>query len=222
MLFGYANPIVVMGPDAFAAAARGAGADGVLCVDYPPDEDCELPTALARHELDFIPLLAPTSTPARVEVAVKVARGFIYYVSLTGITGTALADLDGPRKQVAAIKARAGGNIPVAVGFGIGTPGAARSVATFADGVVVGSAAVDLVDKAVSAGRDPSPSWGRSSAPCAGHSAPDDVGATVRGGGGCRFAVRRPHSIFVRFSGVAEQNPRRQDAKQIRAQREVG
>ena len=160
VLFGYANPIVVMGPDAFAAAARSAGADGVLCVDYPPDEDRELPTALARHELDFIPLLAPTSTPARVEVAVKVARGFIYYVSLTGITGTALADLDGPRKQVAAIKARAGGNIPVAVGFGIGTPGAARSVATFADGVVVGSAAVDLVDKAVSAGRDPVPELG--------------------------------------------------------------
>jgi tryptophan synthase alpha chain len=160
VLFGYANPIVVMGPEAFAAAARAAGADGVLCVDYPPDEDRELPAALARHELDFIPLLAPTSTPARVEVAVSVARGFVYYVSLTGITGTALADMDEPRKQVAAIKARAGGNLPVAVGFGIRTPSAARSVASFADGVVVGSAAVETVEKAVAAGRDPVPELG--------------------------------------------------------------
>jgi tryptophan synthase alpha chain len=132
----------------------------VLFGYYPPDEDRELPTALARHELDFIPLLAPTSTPARVEVAVNVARGFIYYVSLTGITGTALVDLEGPRKQVAAIKARAGDKLPVAVGFGIRTPGAARSVATFADGVVVGAAAVDVVEKAVTAGRDPVPELG--------------------------------------------------------------
>jgi tryptophan synthase alpha chain len=160
VLFGYANPIVVMGPEAFAAAARGAGADGVLCVDYPPDEDRELVTALNRHGLDFIPLLAPTSTPARVDVAVNAARGFVYYVSLTGITGTALADMDGPRKQVAAIKARAGGNIPVAVGFGIRTPSAARAVASFADGVVVGSAAVEIVEKAVAAGRDPVPELG--------------------------------------------------------------
>jgi tryptophan synthase alpha chain len=79
---------------------------------------------------------------------------------LTGITGTALADLDEPRKQVAAIKARARGNVPVAVGFGIRTPSAARAVASFADGVVVGSAAVEIVEKAVAAGRDPVPELG--------------------------------------------------------------
>jgi len=157
VLFGYANPIVVMGPEAFAVKAREAGADGVLCVDYPPDEDRELTTALAAQGLDFVTLLAPTSTPARIDAALAAARGFVYYVSLTGITGTALADLEAPRIQVAAIKARTGGKLPVAVGFGIRTPGAARSVATFADGVVVGSAAVEIVEKAAAAGRDPVP-----------------------------------------------------------------
>ena len=157
VLFGYANPIVVMGPEAFAKAAHEAGADGVLCVDYPADEDAELTSALAKQGLDFIPLLAPTSTPARVAVAVKAASGFIYYISLTGITGTALADMEEPRAKVAAIRASTGGKMPVAVGFGIRTPGAARAVASFADGVVVGSAAVEIVEKAVAAKRDPVP-----------------------------------------------------------------
>jgi tryptophan synthase alpha chain len=157
VLFGYANPIIVMGHEAFARAAREAGADGVLCVDYPADEDAELTTALAGQGLDFVPLLAPTSTPARIDVSAKAASGFIYYVSLTGITGTALADMEEPRAKVAAIKARTGGKLPVAVGFGIRTPGAARAVASFADGVVVGSAAVEVVEKAVAAKRDPVP-----------------------------------------------------------------
>jgi tryptophan synthase alpha chain len=157
VLFGYANPVIVMGAEAFAKAAHDAGADGVLCVDYPADEDAELTTALAKHGLDFVPLLAPTSTPPRVDVAAKAASGFIYYVSLTGITGTALADMEEPRAKVAAIKARTGGNLPVAVGFGIKTPGAARAVASFADGVVVGTAAVEVVAKAVAEKRDPVP-----------------------------------------------------------------
>jgi tryptophan synthase alpha chain len=161
VLFGYANPIVTMGPATFAAKARDAGADGVLCVDYPPDEDRELISALAKEGLDLVPLVAPTSTPARIDVAAAVASGFIYYVSLTGITGTALSDMDGPRAQVAAIRERTGGKIPVAVGFGIRTPGAARAVASFADGVVVGSAAVEIVEQAVAAGRDPVPDLGR-------------------------------------------------------------
>jgi tryptophan synthase alpha chain len=157
VLFGYANPIVVMGPEAFAVKAREAGADGVLCVDYPPDEDRELTSALAAQGLDFVPLLAPTSTPARIDAALAVARGFVYYVSLTGITGTALADLEAPRAQVGAIKAKAGGKLPVAVGFGIRTPGAARAVASFADGVAVGSAAVEIIEKAAASGGDPVP-----------------------------------------------------------------
>jgi tryptophan synthase alpha chain len=157
VLFGYANPIVVMGAQPFAAAAREAGADGVLCVDYPADEDADLTSALTRQGLDFVPLLAPTSTPARVDVAARAASGFIYYVSLTGITGTALSNMEEPRARVEAIKARTGGKLPVAVGFGIKTPGAARAVASFADGVVVGSAAVEVVEKATAAKRDPVP-----------------------------------------------------------------
>jgi tryptophan synthase alpha chain len=157
VLFGYANPIIVMGTEAFAAAAREAGADGVLCVDYPADEDAELTTALRKYQLDLVPLLAPTSTPARIDVAAGAAGGFIYYVSLTGITGTHLSDMEEPRAKVEAIRARTGGKLPVAVGFGIRTPGAARAVASFADGVVVGSAAVEVVEKAVAAGRDPVP-----------------------------------------------------------------
>ncbi len=157
VLFGYANPIVISGPQTFARKAAAAGADAVLCVDYPPDEDRELTSALAANGLDYVPLIAPTSTAARIDAAVAAAGGFIYYVSMTGITGTALADLDAPRTQVAAIRERSGGKLPVAVGFGIRTPGAARAIATFADGVVVGSAAVEIVHTAVTAGRDPVP-----------------------------------------------------------------
>ena len=157
VLFGYANPIIVMGHETFAREAHQAGADGVLCVDYPADEDAELTTALAKYHLDFVPLLAPTSTEARIDVAATAASGFIYYVSLTGITGTALANMEEPRAKVEAIRARTGGKLPVAVGFGIRTPGAARAVASFADGVVVGSAAVEVVEKAVAAKRDPVP-----------------------------------------------------------------
>jgi tryptophan synthase alpha chain len=156
ILFGYANPIVVIGPEVFARLARDAGADGVLCVDYPPDEDRELTTALARQQLDFVPLLAPTSTPARIKAAAAAGSGFIYYVSLTGITGVKLADVADPRRRVEEIRAATGGKIPVIVGFGIKTPDDARAIAAFADGIAVGSAAVGIVEKAAAAGRDPS------------------------------------------------------------------
>jgi len=155
VLFGYANPIVVTGTEVFAARAREAGADAVLCVDYPPDEDPALSSALAAQQLDFIPLLAPTSTPPRIAAAAAVASGFIYYVSLTGITGVQLHDMEGPRRQVGEIRLATAGKVPVVVGFGIKTPGDARAVAQFADGVVVGSAAVETVAGAVAAGRDP-------------------------------------------------------------------
>jgi tryptophan synthase alpha chain len=157
VLFGYANPIVIMGPDVFALKARDAGADAVICVDYPPDEDTRLTTALQREGLDFVPLLAPTSTAPRIAAAAAAAGGFIYYVSMTGITGTALADVAEPRAQVAAIRQATADRLPVVVGFGIKTPEAAREVASFADGVVVGSAAVEVVRKAIEAKRDPVP-----------------------------------------------------------------
>ena len=157
VLFGYANPIFVRGTAKFAAQAKQAGADGVLCVDWPPDEDPELAQALAQQGLDLVPLIAPTSTPARVKAAAAVAGGFLYYVSLTGITGSQLPNLDEASARVSQVRELSGGRLPVAVGFGIATPADARAVAGFADGVVVGSAAVRVSERAVAAGRDPVP-----------------------------------------------------------------
>ena len=157
VLFGYANPIFVRGTATFAAQAKQAGADGVLCVDWPADEDPELAQALAGHGLDLVPLIAPTSTPERVKAAAAVAGGFLYYVSLTGITGSQLPNLDEASARVRQVRDLSGGRLPVAVGFGIATPADVRAVAGFADGVVVGSAAVRVIERAVAAGRDPVP-----------------------------------------------------------------
>jgi tryptophan synthase alpha chain len=161
VLFGYANPIFVRGPRAFAEGAAGAGADGVLCVDWPPDEAAELTTELHGRGLDFVPLLAPTSGEARIRRIVPAASGFLYYVSLTGITGHQLVDLSDARRQVEAIRAvirdSATPDLPIAVGFGIKNADDVRKVAGFADAVVVGSAAVATVDAARTAGRDPVP-----------------------------------------------------------------
>lgn len=132
-----------------------------MCVDWPPDEADELTKELRARNLDFVPLLAPTSTPARIAKIATAASGFIYYVSLNGITGNALADMEGPRRHVDEIRALArkatGGSLPVAVGFGIKTPDDVRKVAAFADGVVVGTAAVKVIEAAVGAGTDPVP-----------------------------------------------------------------
>lgn len=155
VLFGYANPVFVRGPAAFADASADAGADGVLCVDWPPEEAQELKRELDRRQLALIPLLAPTSTAERIRRIVPVAGGFIYYVSLTGITGAQLADLDGPRRHVEEIRALSGQRLPIVVGFGIKTPEDARRVAAFSDGVVIGTAAVQVVESARVEGRDP-------------------------------------------------------------------
>jgi len=157
VLFGYANPIFVRGPAAFAGAARDAGADAVLCVDWPPDEAGELTSALRAQNIDFIPLLAPTSTPQRIRAIGAEASGFLYYVSFTGITGRTLSDLEAPKKHVAEIRLLTGNRLPIAVGFGISTPAQAKAVAEFADAVVVGSAAVKIIEKAAAEGRDPVP-----------------------------------------------------------------
>lgn len=155
--FGYANPIVIAGPESFARRARDAGADAVLCVDWPPDEATELLAALTRFDIGFIPLLAPTSTPERISAAAKAARGFLYYVSMTGITGVKIADLDGPRRHVAEIRAATDGRHPIVVGFGVTSSDDARAIGSFADGVVVGSAVVRLIERAAQSGADPVP-----------------------------------------------------------------
>jgi tryptophan synthase alpha chain len=157
VLFGYGNPIAIRGPERFAAQAKQAGADGVLCVDWPVDEDPTLTRALSAEGLDTIPLVAPTSTAERVKTAASVAGGFIYYVSLTGITGSKLPDLKEAAARVQQVRELSGNRLPVAVGFGIATPADVKAVAGFADGVVVGSAAVRIIERAVAAGRDPVP-----------------------------------------------------------------
>jgi len=142
VLFGYYNPIFVMGVAAFAARAAAAGVDAVLTVDLPIDELDELATPLAAHGVAVIPLVAPTSTPDRIARIAALAPPFVYYISLTGVTGSRSAPpVDPARLALIRNAARA----PVAVGFGIKTPDDAARFARIADGVVVGSVLVDQV-----------------------------------------------------------------------------
>ena len=143
VLMGYLNPIEVFGYPAFAKAAAAAGVDGALTVDLPPEEADDFVTATRAHGLDTIFLLAPTSDAGRIQRILSVASGFVYYVSLRGVTGAAHLDLTEVRNKVNAIKQQTA--LPVGVGFGIGTPEAAAQVAAFADAVVVGSALVQRV-----------------------------------------------------------------------------
>lgn len=140
VLFGYFNPIYVLGLEAFAKAAGEAGVDAVLTVDLPIDELSELYLPLQAEGVGVVPLLAPTSTTARIKHVSEFEPAFVYYVSMTGVTGSAFQGASGGPERIAEIqKATAA---PVAVGFGIKTADDARSVATYADGVVVGSALV--------------------------------------------------------------------------------
>jgi len=145
VLMGYANPIERMGEAAFATAAKAAGVDGVLVVDYPPEE-CESFAALMRENgMDPIFLLAPTSTDARIEVVSRVASGYLYYVSLKGVTGSGALDLDSVAARIPLIKRHA--NLPVGVGFGIRDAETARAIGSLADAVVIGSRLVQLLEE---------------------------------------------------------------------------
>ncbi len=140
VLFGYYNPLLAYGEDRFARDASAAGVDGVLVVDLPPEEAAPLLDPLSAAGLDFVPLVAPTSTGVRVDAASAVATAFLYYVSLTGVTGAAQPDLGAAAVRAAELSRRTGR--PVALGFGVKTPDDVRAVAARADGVVVGSAVV--------------------------------------------------------------------------------
>ena len=144
VLFGYYNPLFVMGPEVFAARAAAAGVDAVLTVDLPSDELAELATPLAAHGVGVIPLVAPTSTPDRLARLAAYDAPFVYYISLTGVTG-ARAAAPVPPARIAQIRAAA--KAPVAVGFGIRTPADAARFAAIADGVVVGTALVERVSQ---------------------------------------------------------------------------
>lgn len=146
VLMGYANPIERMGYEPFCAGACAAGVDGVLVVDYPPEEGAELIELLKQHRIAAIFLLSPTSTDARIEKVANVAGGYIYYVSLKGVTGAANIDLAGVAEKIPLIKARCG--IPVGVGFGIRDGATARAVSQIADAVVIGSRIVQEMENA--------------------------------------------------------------------------
>lgn len=140
VLMGYANPVEAMGYEKFAALAAGSGVDGVLTVDYPPEECGEFVAVLKAHGIDAIFLLSPTTAPGRVDSIVRAASGFIYYVSLRGVTGAAHLDVSDVARKVAAI--RRSTTLPIGVGFGVRDAETARQVAAIADAVVVGSRTV--------------------------------------------------------------------------------
>jgi len=140
IVMGYCNPIHHMGYAAFAAAAKEAGVDGAIIVDLPPEEDTELRAAFDVHDLALIRLATPTTDKQRLPKVVRGTKGFVYYVSMTGITGASFAQASSVKEQVEHIRAAA--NLPVVVGFGVKTPQRAADVAKDADGVVVGTAIV--------------------------------------------------------------------------------
>lgn len=144
VLMGYANPVENMGIDVFAARANQAGVDGLLTVDYPPEESEALAAVLRAHGIAPIFLLSPTTTEARMREVARLAGGFIYYVSLKGVTGAAHLDLSEISRRLPEIKAVT--SLPVGVGFGIRDAESARAVAQVADAVVVGSRIVQEIE----------------------------------------------------------------------------
>jgi len=140
---GYANPMTRRGADWFADRCKEAGVDGVICVDIPPEEDDALGPALRGNGIDLIRLATPTTDAARLPAVLEGASGFLYYVSVAGITGLQQAAQTSIEEAVGRLKAAT--DLPVAVGFGIRTPEQAAAIARVADGVVVGSAIVELV-----------------------------------------------------------------------------
>jgi tryptophan synthase alpha chain len=143
VLMGYLNSIIAMGERAFADAAADAGVDGLIMVNLPPEEAGPLKAALQDRSLDLIFLLAPTTTPARASKIIAQGSGFLYYVTLKGITGADLLDVEAVGERVAQIRAEA--SVPVLVGFGIKDAATAQALAEHADGVVVGSALVNTM-----------------------------------------------------------------------------
>jgi tryptophan synthase alpha chain len=143
VLMGYYNPIYVYGNERFLADAKAAGVDGLIVVDLPPEADEELCVPAMRHGINFIRLATPTTDDRRLPTVLRNTSGFVYYVSITGITGAAAPVATDVHAQVARI--RASTTLPVAVGFGVRTPEQARAIAKGADGVVVGSALVNAV-----------------------------------------------------------------------------
>jgi tryptophan synthase alpha chain len=143
-LMGYANPIEAMGSEKFAAAAKAAGVDGVIVVDYPPEECVEFSALMKRSDIDPIFLLAPTSTKKRIAEVARSGSGYLYYVSLRGVTGAANIDISEIREKIPSI--RAATKMPIGVGFGIRDAESAKRIAQTADAVVIGSRVIQEIE----------------------------------------------------------------------------
>ncbi|MCS6890212.1 MAG: tryptophan synthase subunit alpha [Rhodovarius sp.] len=150
ILMGYLNPILAYGPERFCRDAAASGVDGLIVVDMPPEESHELAPYMAASGLDLIRLVAPTTHDARLPLVLRSSSGFVYYVSITGITGTHAAEEAELRAQIPRIRAQT--DLPIAIGFGIRTPAQAAAAARIADGAVVGSALVDTLARSLDAG----------------------------------------------------------------------
>jgi tryptophan synthase alpha chain len=144
VLMGYANPVEAMGAEKFAAAAKDAGIDGVIVVDYPPQECLEFSALMKKSDIDPIFLLAPTSTKKRIEEVARSGSGYLYYVSLRGVTGAANIDLTDVAAHIPQI--RKATKLPIGVGFGIRDAESARRVAQSADAVVIGSRIIQEIE----------------------------------------------------------------------------
>ncbi len=151
VLMGYYNPIYIYGVPRFLTDAKAAGVDGLIVVDLPPEEDAELCLPALAAGIDFIRLATPTTDDQRLPTVLAHTAGFVYYVSITGITGSATPDADLVAAAVARIKRHTA--LPVAVGFGVRTPEQAAAIAAGADAVVVGSALVEMVRKTLDEGQ---------------------------------------------------------------------
>jgi tryptophan synthase alpha chain len=144
VLMGYANPVEAYGVDAFARDAHDAGVDGVLVVDYPPEECAAFSAVMKQSNIDPIFLLAPTSTEKRYDEVALIGSGYIYYVSLKGVTGSGALDLDEVARRIPLIREKVG--MPVGVGFGIRDGATAARIAAVADAVVIGSRIIEEID----------------------------------------------------------------------------
>lgn len=145
VLFGYYNPILSFGTERFADRAQEAGVDGILVVDLPPEESHELRQYTDRKGIDFISLIAPTTSTERARIISSHASGFLYYISITGVTGTAKPQVVEVKKDVERIRSVTA--LPLVVGFGISTPQQAKEIAPYADGIVIGSAVVKMIEE---------------------------------------------------------------------------
>ncbi|MFH1870331.1 MAG: tryptophan synthase subunit alpha [Pseudomonadota bacterium] len=146
VLMGYANPVEAYGVEAFASDAQAAGVDGVLVVDYPPEECAGFAAAMKQAQIDPIFLLAPTSTEQRYGEVAQIGSGYIYYVSLKGVTGSGSLDLDEVARRIPLIRDKVG--MPVGVGFGIRDGATAARIAAVADAVVIGSRIIEEIESA--------------------------------------------------------------------------